>query len=41
VVIRLFTIGFVLALASATQAMPLAPLSNSDSLIVNVRENCG
>jgi hypothetical protein len=39
--IRFVSVGFVLALASASQAMPLAPLQNAGSLIVNVREDCG
>jgi len=38
---RLVAIGFVLALASVTQAMPPVHLQAPDSLIVNVRENCG
>jgi hypothetical protein len=38
---RPIAVGFVLALASATQAMPLAPLQYSESLIIDVREDCG
>ncbi len=38
---RFAAIGFVLAVGSAAQAMPPVQLQSSDSLIVNVRENCG
>jgi hypothetical protein len=31
--IRFVTVGFILALASATQAMPLAPLQDTGSLV--------
>jgi hypothetical protein len=37
---RLLAIGFILALGSVAQAMPLARLQAPDS-IVNVREDCG
>jgi hypothetical protein len=39
--IRLIAMGFVLALASMAQAMPLIPLQQPNSLIESVRENCG
>ena len=39
--IRLFAVGCVFALASVSQAMPIAPVQGPDSLIVNVREDCG
>ena len=39
--IRFIAVGFVLALASASQAMPLAPLQDAGSQIVDVREDCG
>jgi hypothetical protein len=39
--IRLVAIGFILALGSVSQAMPLAQLQALDSLTVNVREDCG
>ena len=36
-----FAVGCVFALASVSQAMPIAPVQGPDSLIVNVREDCG
>jgi hypothetical protein len=39
--IRLFAVGCAFALASVAQAMPLGPVQAPDSLIVNVREDCG
>jgi hypothetical protein len=39
--IRLVAIGFILTLGSAAQAMPPVQLQTPDSLIVNVREDCG
>jgi hypothetical protein len=39
--IRLVAIGFVLTLGSVAQAMPLVQLQGSESLIVNVRQDCG
>jgi hypothetical protein len=37
----LIALSLAAALASSTQAMPLAPLHQSDTLILNVREACG
>jgi hypothetical protein len=38
---RLIAAAFALALVSSVQAMPLAPLQQSDKLIITVREACG
>jgi hypothetical protein len=37
----LIALSLAAGLASSTQAMPLAPLHQSDTLILNVREACG
>jgi hypothetical protein len=34
-------LGFALSLASSVQAMPLAPLQQTDDMVVTVREGCG
>ena len=39
--IRSIAVAFALALASSAQAMPPAPLSHSDDMVMNVREACG
>jgi hypothetical protein len=39
--IKLVAIGFTLVLGSVAQAMPPVQLQAPDSLIVNVREDCG
>jgi|SRR5580700_9910295 hypothetical protein len=39
--IRLTAIAFALALASSAQAMPQAPLQQSDDMVITVREACG
>src|SRR5262245_49235364 len=38
---RLIAIAFALALASAAQAMPIAPVQQPDSMVTTVREACG
>jgi hypothetical protein len=38
---RLIALAFALTLASLAQAMPLAPLHQSDEIVVQVREACG
>jgi hypothetical protein len=38
---RLIALTFALTLASLAQAMPLAPLHQSDEIVVKVREACG
>jgi hypothetical protein len=38
---RLIAIAFALALASAAQAMPIAPIQQPDSMVTTVREACG
>ena len=39
--IRFIAVAFVLALASAAQAMPLAPLEHADGIVIQVRQGCG
>jgi hypothetical protein len=39
--IRIITCGFVLAVASSAQAIPLAPIQQPDTMITTVREACG
>jgi len=39
--IRLIAIAFALAVVSSAQAMPLAPLQQSDDMVITVREACG
>jgi len=40
--IRLISVAaFALALATSAQAMPVAPLDQSDGMIAQVREACG
>ena len=39
--IRLSVLALVLAIATSAQAMPLAPIQQPESLVVNVREACG
>jgi len=39
--IRLIAVAFALALASSVQAMPLAPIAQSDDMVITVREACG
>ena len=38
---RLIAIAFAVALASAAQAMPIAPIQQPDSTVTTVREACG
>lgn len=38
---RLIAVAFTLALASSTQAMPVAPIQHNDQMITLVREACG
>jgi hypothetical protein len=38
---RIIAIAFALALASAAQAMPIAPSQQPDSMVTTVREACG
>ena len=38
---RLVTVAFVVALMSAAQATPLAPVHQPDSIVTTVREACG
>lgn len=40
-IIRLVAVAFALATASSVQALPLAPLNQTDGVIVKVREACG
>jgi hypothetical protein len=37
----LTAIAFALALASSAQAMPQAPVQQSDDIVIKVREACG
>jgi hypothetical protein len=39
--IRLIAGAFIMAFASAAQAMPLAPAEHPDAMITQVREACG
>jgi hypothetical protein len=39
--IRLIAVTFALTLAASAQAMPVAPLSQPDSMITQVRHACG
>jgi hypothetical protein len=39
--IRLIAVAFALAVATSAQAMPVAPLHQSDGMITQVREACG
>jgi hypothetical protein len=39
--IRLIAIAFALALATAAQAMPVAPLHQPDGMVTQVRYGCG
>jgi hypothetical protein len=38
---RLIAVAFALALASSAQAIPLAPLAQPNSAVIQVREACG
>jgi hypothetical protein len=38
---RLIAVAFALALASSAQAIPLAPLQQTDGIVIPVREGCG
>ena len=38
---RLVAIGFAIALASSAQAMPGAPLQQTDDTVIQVRQGCG
>jgi hypothetical protein len=39
--IRLIAVAFALALASSAEAMPPAPIQQSDEMVIQVREGCG
>jgi len=39
--IRSIAVAFVIAFASAAQAVPLAPAEHPDAMITQVREDCG
>jgi hypothetical protein len=39
--IRLIAVAFALTLAASAQAMPVAPLHQSDGMITQVRHACG
>ena len=39
--IRLIAVAFALTLAASAQAMPVAPLHESDGMITQVRHACG
>jgi hypothetical protein len=39
--IRLIAVAFALTLAASAQAMPVAPLHQSDGMITQVRQECG
>ena len=39
--IRLIAVAFALTLAASAQAMPVAPLHQSDGMIMQVRHACG
>ena len=41
VMLRTFAVLFAVALASAAQATPLAPIQHTDNMIITVREACG
>jgi hypothetical protein len=38
---RLIAVAFTLALASSTQAMPLAPAQQPEDMVTLIREACG
>jgi hypothetical protein len=38
---RLIAVAFALALASSAQAMPQAPLQQTDGMVIQVRQGCG
>jgi hypothetical protein len=38
---RLIAVAFALALASSAQAMPQAPLQQTDGIVIQVRQGCG
>jgi hypothetical protein len=38
---RLIAVGFALALATSAQAMPVAPIQQSDGIITSVAYGCG
>ena len=38
---RFIVLAFALTLASAAQAMPLAPLQQPEEVVINIREACG
>ena len=39
--IRLAVIAFTVGLVSSAQAVPVAPIEQSDSMVIAVREACG
>jgi hypothetical protein len=39
--IRLIAVAFALAVVSSAQAMPPAPLQQSDETVIQIREACG
>ena len=39
--LRLIAVAFALALASSAQAMPRAPLEQTDGIVIPVRQGCG
>jgi hypothetical protein len=39
--VRFIAVAFMLALASSSQAMPVAPIQQPDDMVTAIREACG